>query len=169
MTNKKFFPADKNYLLKEAQANSEVSLRSDLMQMVKKLYMAQFNSLGLEDDFIVSLKNADLPNDSFLAKPYAVLAALYRYQYGDNQLEFLWDGSSHVSHYEAEWKSKYESWLVDMCLKKPSFTRALIKFIFDSESEMNTIFIEKYLCNSILDHFGFKLYKKDGLTPARRA
>ncbi|MGB3465289.1 MAG: hypothetical protein WBA74_08465, partial [Cyclobacteriaceae bacterium] len=70
MITKKFFPTDKNYLLKEAQSNAETSLRAKLMDMVKELYFAQFNPLGLEDDFIVSLKNVSVADDSFLSKPY---------------------------------------------------------------------------------------------------
>lgn len=164
MVTRKFFAADKNYLLKEAQANLEQQLRPQLMVIVRELYFAQFNPLGLEDDFVVSLKNASSPKDNFLEKPYEILAALYRYQYGDNQLELLWDGISHIEHYQKQWQQKYQSWLVEMCVSKPSFTRALIKFIFNLDNQMNSTFIEKYICTSILEHFGFKLYKKRGLT-----
>ncbi|MEL6556794.1 MAG: hypothetical protein AAFQ94_01335 [Bacteroidota bacterium] len=166
MITRKYFPADKNYLLKEAQSNLEKELRPLLLEMIRKLYFAQFNPLGIEDDFVLSLKKASYPKDDFLEEPYALLAAVYRYQYGDNQLELLWDGSTHVDHYEKLWKEKYQNWLIDICISKPSFTRALIKFIFNLDNQMNSVFIEKYICSSILDHFNFKLYKKKGLMSA---
>jgi len=169
MITRKFFPADKNYLLKEAQSNIEDELRNQLMGMIRKLYFAQFNPLGIEDDFVISLKSASIGHDDFLEKPYEVLAALYRYQYGDNQLELLWDGTSHLSYYEDQWKAKYRDWLIEICMNKPSFTRALIKFIFNLDNQMNSEFIERYLCTSILEHFGFKLYKKKGLISIQSA
>ena len=163
MNVKKFFPADKNYLLKEAQVALEERLRDQLIDLIKELYFAQFNPLGLEDDFIRTLKKASVKDDKFLEKPYEILAALYRYQFGDNQLELLWDGTSHVDHYKNKWQGKYSEWLIEMCLKKPAFTRALIKSIFNADQQMNMEFIERYLSSAILEHFGFKLYKKQGL------
>ena len=70
MNVKKFFPADKNYLLKEAQVHLENRLRDQLIDLIKELYFAQFNPLGLEDDFIRSLKKASVKDDKFLEKPY---------------------------------------------------------------------------------------------------
>ena len=102
MITKKYFPSDKNYLLKEAQHTVEQSLNGKLIELIKQVYFQQFNPLGIEDDFIRELKKISVGNLDFLNKPYQVISAIYRFQYGDNQLEFIWDGTSHIDQYKKE-------------------------------------------------------------------
>lgn len=165
MITKKFFPADKNYLLKDAQNTLQVELNQSLFEIIKSCYFTQFNPLGIEDDFIMKLKGLSVKDLKFLNRPYQMLSAIYRYQYGDNQLEFLWDGTSHHDKYSDDWKSAYARWIADLCLANPSFTRAFTKFIYSADGSLNTEFLESYLYNAILNHFGFKFYQKKGLLP----
>ena len=165
MITRKFFPADKNYLLKEAQNSLTMELQVKMFEIIRDIYMQQFNPLGLQDDFIRSLNDIPLSRNDFFTRPYQLLCAIYRYQYGDNQLEFMWDGKSHIEKYQEEWDNAYSRWLKEMCYVNPSFTRAITKHVYAANADLNAIFIEKYLREQILKHFGFKLYRKRGLVP----
>ena len=151
--------------MKDAQSNLKIELNQSLFDIIKSVYFAQFNPLGIEDDFIRSLKKLEVKELRLLERPYQLLSAIYRYQYGDNQLEFLWDGTSHVEKYSDDWKSAFARWIVEICASNPSFTRAFTKFIYTADGTLNTDFLENYLCQAILNHFGFKFYQKKGLLP----
>ncbi len=140
-------------------------LNASLFEIIKSIYFSQFNPLGIEDDFIISLKKLSMKDLQFLDRPYQLLSAIYRYQYGDNQLEFLWDGTSHTDKYCEDWKDAFYRWIQELCLSNPNFTRAFTKYVYASDGSLNTEFLENFLCNTILNHFGFKYYLRKGLLP----
>ena len=100
---RKFFPLDKNYLLEEAQLSLQDHLLLSLIEKVKEIYMLQHNPLLIMDELSTKIV-AYKPKSLELLYPfYQNMAAVYRYKYGDNQLEFLWDGTAHTERYKEEW------------------------------------------------------------------
>ena len=63
--------------------------------------------MGLEDDFIIELKNKIHFAKELLLDAYDIIAAIYRHDHSDNQLEIMWDGRSHMEAYDADWKKMY--------------------------------------------------------------
>ena len=91
----RLFISDKNYLLKEAQFSQKNYLLQKLIRSVKRIYMEDCNPLGIMDDTILKLKDSKAFGVEFLDRFYFELAGIYRFKYGENQLEFLFDGVSH--------------------------------------------------------------------------
>jgi hypothetical protein len=107
---RKFFALDKNYLLEEAQLSLQDTLLISLVEKSKAHYAWHNNPLQLEDDFSARIKNYKPSNLKPLAGFYETMAGIYRFRYGDNQLEFLWDGQNHFEKYQADWKSAFIQW-----------------------------------------------------------
>ena len=106
-----YFSQDKNYLLKEAQqASREVLLEKWVLQSINA-YMELHNPLGLIDDFVRSIMEVTNYKTDFLEKSFDFMAAAYRFLYSSNQLEFLWDGRSHLQKYQDEWATQFDHWI----------------------------------------------------------
>ena len=83
------FPGDKNYILKEEQSSIREELLHELVDFVKAYYLSVHNPLGLVDNTINAIQNSSFfPSEPFY-EFYHDLSALYRYQFGEVQLEFL--------------------------------------------------------------------------------
>ena len=61
------------------------------------------NPLGLIDSTSISLKKYKIYDESKLNFFYKKISTIYRYNYGEVQLSFLWDGSSHNEFYKIRW------------------------------------------------------------------
>ena len=77
---RKFFPRDKNYVLKEVQSSLENSLLQYLVDYVKVEYLLRFNALGLMDETAERIKQHTTSDYSHLSEFYQHLAAVYRYK-----------------------------------------------------------------------------------------
>src|SRR5665811_1706418 len=99
----KLFPLDKNYLFRQAQSTLEDSLLEKMVEELRVAYTLWYNPLGLVDDtYARILGNTAFPTDR-IKIIYAQLCGIYRYQYASNQLEFLFDGRSHLEKYQEDW------------------------------------------------------------------
>jgi hypothetical protein len=107
---RKFFALDKNYLLEEAQLSLQDSLLFSLVEKSKEEYEQWHNPLHLTDSFSLKIKNYQAKNLKPLGSFYQSLAGIYRYKFGDNQLEFLWDGKSHFEKYQRDWTDTFKWW-----------------------------------------------------------
>ena len=85
----KLFTLDKNYLLKEAQLQLKNQLLQELVSKVRKTYLKEYNPLGLMDEIIRTILDAENPRLGCLYNFYYELAGIYRYKFGENQLEFI--------------------------------------------------------------------------------
>ena len=85
----RLFLLDKNYILKQAQNDLRLELQAQLVDIVKLGYFNYFNPLRLKDDISVQVEKYEAENLSFFDELYDILAGIYRYQIGDNQLELL--------------------------------------------------------------------------------
>ncbi len=112
--------------MKEAQSLSkEVLLEKWVLNAIEG-YMITNNPLGLVDSFIAKLSKITTYELSFLRPTYDYLAAAYRYYYATNQLEFVWDGRSHLVKYTEEWETQFNHWTYGLALQDP-INRSLLK------------------------------------------
>jgi hypothetical protein len=124
---RKFFPRDKNYILEEAQLSLENTLLQYLVDFVKVEYLLRCNPLGLDDDTSKKIQAHEAAEFDHLHEFYLNLAGVFRFTYyGDNQLEFLFDGQDDFRKYQEEWNNKFKVWVKDFC-RHENFTRAVLE------------------------------------------
>lgn len=151
----KYFTQDKNYLLKSVQAFSKESLLDEWLDQILFAYNLQHNPMGLEDDFIIELKEKIGVAKELLYDLYDVLAAVYRYDHDDNQLSFQWDGREHMEVFDAEWKAMYHQWIQQLSLIK-EVQRPIIRYAV-SGTQVNTEFLRQSIRKGILSYFNIRL------------
>lgn len=162
MLERKLFPSDKNYILKEAQAFTREFLLQYLSSYVKDFYLKQYNPLGLIDDTIKQInESGDFPLEPF-DEFYHDLAAIYRLQRGEVQLAFLFDGKSHFDKYVEDWRSFFHR-----KIKSFSFNRFFVRAVLDITVFHNTDRVA-YLAGDRLKYFlvqeyEMKVYKYRGI------
>jgi len=149
-----FFDQDKNYLLKEAQSLSkEVLLEKWVLQSVES-YIQLHNPLGLVDDFIRRLGHVTHYDTEVIDNIYDLIAAGYRLKYASNQLEFLWDGRSHLAAYREQWTTQYSHWIYGLSLND-AVNRSIIKVCVLKQNGSTTL-LEKNLTRIVMDQIGLK-------------
>jgi hypothetical protein len=121
----KFFPLDKNYLLKQAQLRTEQRLLQHLFGRVQQHYTWRYNPLGLNDPTSERIAAHTSGGFDLLHPFYLRLAGVYRYKFGCNQLEFLWDGSDHEHAYEKAWSRFFAETTEGFC-RNELFLRAVL-------------------------------------------
>ena len=97
-----FFDKDKNYILKEAQLKTQDKLILELYNKTVDNYKIHFNPLGIVDSTVKEILQFRLESTATLEGIYENLSAIYRYKFGNAQLEIIWDGRSHLDTYGAE-------------------------------------------------------------------
>jgi hypothetical protein len=166
---RKFFPLDKNYLLEEAQLLLQDKLLFHLFDQVKKAYELQRNPLGLEDSFSLQIQNYKLLYLQPLETFYQNLAGVYRYKWGDSQLEFVWDGRDNEEKYTEDWSLFFEKSVSQFC-QQELFVQAVLDVTVFLPKENPGEKIEKHLTMAenrmnhfMLQHFEVKLHKSKGI------
>ena len=122
----KYFPQDKNTILRAAQGFIEPQLLNLWVQKSLEIYKQLENPLGLVDDFILELEAIHEFDTTALVEIYEIMSAVYRFKKGDNQLEFIWDGRSHYEVYAENWKNDFEEWIVSIS-QTPEVYRSILK------------------------------------------
>ncbi|MEO1051104.1 MAG: hypothetical protein AAFX87_10770 [Bacteroidota bacterium] len=164
----KLFRLDKNYILKEAQGAYQQEALAYLFQEAKSTYLFNYNPLGLEDDTVIAIKRYTEPRTIHFEEFYAMLCGIYRYKHGDNQLEFLFDGSDHFSTYSNEWQMTYKHWVAEFC-QKENFLKAVLEATIFYKNEKSGLLAENRLKYIIHQHFDLKVYKYKGIVEMRVA
>jgi len=126
LMDSKLFTLDKNYILKEAQIKLKKQLLTQLIDEVKNDYIQKCNPLGLIDPTISSIRSHTYSDLEYLDSFYFELAGIYRLKYGENQLEFLFDGASHFIKYQEEWGKTFKKWTQDF-FQHQHFIRAILE------------------------------------------
>ncbi len=165
---RKFFPLDKNYLLKDAQLSVQDTLLTQLIENVKRCYQLIHNPLGLDDSFSQQIRNFETLNLQPLHSFYQNLAAVYRYKFGDNQLEFVWDGRDHQEKYQLEWVAAFKQWTDSFCKHELFLQSVLDLTVFLPESQPTPL-AESRMNHFILKHFEVKFHKSRGLVQMKVA
>lgn len=162
---KKFFPLDKNYLLEEAQHRLENELLVTLTNCVVAIYESRINPLGLLDSFALKIKNYKPQDLKSLHNFYERISAIYRYKFGANQLEFLWDGSNHLDYYQKNWRQTFQDWTEKFC-KQELFIQAVLDLTVFHPDDDEAQMIENRMNHFVLKYFDAKIDKVRGLMVA---
>ena len=158
----KYFPLDKNYLLEAAQLDSEREFIVKLIDFTKEYYLNNCNPLGLEDDTIKAIKAHKTEYTDRLKEFYRNLAAIYRFKYGQNQLEFLFDGSDHSTKYRQDWAEAFVKWINEFC-SKSNFVRAILELTVFYPKDRRSELAENRMKAFIAQQFELKIYKYKGI------
>ena len=165
---RKFFPLDKNYLLEEAQLSLQGHLLLSLVNKVKETYLQCHNPLGIMDGFAQKVAHYQPKNLKPLYPFYQNMAAVYRYKHGDNQLEFLWDGTGHLQKYRQEWEATFEEWATTFC-GQHRFLMAVMDLTVFLPLNRKAHLAENKMNSFISQFFGLKVHKKRGIVEMKVA
>lgn len=167
--NRKLFPADKNYILKEVQQRTEDELLTWLVDYVKEQYETLHNPLGLIDNTIETIRSSSFKNVELFHNFYNDLAGIYRYKHGEVQLEFLFDGTSHYTKYRSEWKVTYMRWVTQLLYQRVVMRAFLEVTVFGVSREKQLELILNRLRTYVEQHFQLKIYKYKGIQESQVA
>ncbi len=171
---RKFFPLDKNYLLEKAQLLFQDKLLYHLFDEVKKAYELQRNPLGLRDSFSLQIHNYRLLNLQPLEIFYQNLAGVYRFKWGDSQLEFVWDGRDHSEKYIEDWTLFFNDSITRFCQQELFVQAVLDVTVFlpskcENQNDKQFSLAENRMNTFMLQHFEVKMSKNKGLVGSRVA
>lgn len=164
----RFFKFDKNYILKEAQEAVRDGLLQQLVSCVKNTYLLENNPLGLIDDTVKTIQDSVNLNTRRLYDFYNILAGIYRFKHGSNQLELLFDGASHFEKYKQEWAITFTSWYHLFC-QKPTFVRAVLEVSVFFPKHRKGQLAEARIRVFLSHYFQLRIHKRYGIKGTRTA
>jgi len=164
----KLFPKDKNYILKGVQEASKTALLHQLVQEARVGYERAYNPLGLEDRTVHTIRHKKHFPVVHLEQLYNELAGLYRYRYGSDQLEFIFDGTTHEEKYAQEWARTFGQWARQLC-QRPLFTKAVLEATVLYPEERKANLATARLRAQISQLFEFKVNKRKGIVDLTNA
>lgn len=159
---------DKNYVLEEAQLSQVEPLLADLVEKVKIQYELKYNPLQLRDSFSQKIKVYQFTNPQPLFTFYKTLAGIYRYKFGNNQLELLWGGESHYEKYKQEWAQAFDQWTNEFC-QRHQFVQAILDLTVFLPENRHAQLAESRMNYVMLQFLEIKIYKSRGLVVMRVA
>ena len=165
---RKFFPLDKNYLLEEAQLALQDVLLMQLIKMVKVEYELRHNPLGIVDSFSERIHQYTPKNVTSLHTFYQNLAGVYRYKFGDSQLEFVWDGRDHFEKYKVDWTETFTKWTAGFC-KQELFINAVLDLSVFLPTDAQPDLAENRMNHFIAQQFELKIHKSRGIVKMKVA
>jgi hypothetical protein len=158
---KKLFPLDKNYILQQSQLAIEKEMLKLMVVELKNSFTLLFNPLKLQDDtYLRILQQNDFPVDHLLVI-YKQLAGIYRFRYGSNQLELLFDGRSHFEKYQEDWSLCLKGWL-ERLGHQEAYVKTMLRMTLLYDSPSRALFAENRCKSLINEHFGLSIIKRKG-------
>ena len=165
---RKFFAHDKNYLLEEAQLRAQDYLLTRLIDTSIGMYQQINNPLGLNDVFSEKIASY-YPNDLTSLHPfYQNMAGIYRFKFGENQLEFLWDGKDHSEKYLEDWSQTFQQWTGLLC-RQIQFVQAVLDLTVFLPDTTHVQMAENRMNAVMLGLFEVKIHKQKGIVEMRVA
>jgi len=159
--NRKLFPLDKNYILRQAQDAIEKEMMDLMVEELKKAFTLLFNPLELQDDTYLKILSENSFPEDHLSIIYRQLAGVFRYKFGTNQLELRFDGKSHFEKYQEDWMSTFQNWIQTLG-QNPAYVKNLLRMTLLYDTSSRALFAENR-CKSILnEHFGLLIIKRKG-------
>ena len=157
----KLFPLDKNYILRQAQSMLEEELLDRMVFELKRSYTSLYNPLQLMDTtYAQILDTFDFPRDR-ARLIYRQLCGIYRYKHGDNQLEMLFDGRTHLEKFQEDWCAAFLVYVGELgCYEQYVKTMLRMTILFDTESRAE--WAENHCKAFINQHFECKVVKRQG-------
>ena len=154
----KLFKNDKNYILKIAQKETKTQLISYLINEAIKKYELKSNPLGLIYKPYLKSEKLNVTELMKLNFFYRKISTIYRYNYGEVQLSFLWDGSSHNEFYKRKWISFFKKETSAM-INNDTFIKSLLMLTKNKNINKQQYKISTF----IRKKFNIQVYKKKGV------
>lgn len=160
---RKFFPLDKNYVLEEAQLSLEHFLLEYLVDFVKVEYLIRSNPLGMMDAMALKIQEHKAADFRHLHEFYLNLMGVFRYKfYGDNQLEFIFEGRDAFKHYQEEWTLQFKAWTKVFC-KHHNFLRAVLDLTVFYPADSPVLMVDSRMNAFIGQFFEVKIHPQKGI------
>lgn len=154
----KLFKNDKNYILKIAQKETKTQLISYLINEAIKKYELKSNPLGLIYKPYLKSEKLNVTELMKLNFFYRKISTIYRYNYGEVQLSFLWDGSSHNEFYKRKWISFFKKETSAM-INNDTFIKSLL--MLTKNRDINKL--QYKISTFVRKKFNIQVYKKKGI------
>ncbi|MFC5626533.1 hypothetical protein [Algoriphagus winogradskyi] len=157
----KLFPLDKNYILRQAQSVLEEELIDRMVFELKLSYTSLYNPLQLMDEtYVQILDTFEFPRDR-VRLIYRQLCGIYRYKHGDNQLEMLFDGRTHLEKFQEDWSAALVVYARELGIYE-QYVKTMLRMtlLFDTESRAE--WAENHCKAFINQHFELKVVKRQG-------
>lgn len=157
----KLFPLDKNYILRQAQSVLEDQLIAVMVFELKKSYTQLYNPLMLMDETFVKILDTHEYPDDRLKMIYRQLCGIYRFRNGDNQLELLFDGRTHIDKFKEDWADQLTSWCRELG-RHEQYVKTMLRMtlLFDTESRAEW---SENNCKAFINqYFDLKIVKRKG-------
>lgn len=165
----RFFKLDKNYILKEAQEAAREELLQQMVSFVKRAYLVQSNPLGLVDDTVMRIQQDNNPFTHKLHDFYHIMAGVYRFKHGSNQLELLFDGATHFEKYKQDWAAAFSRYYRDFS-QKPHFVRAVLEVTVFYPKQRKGQLAEARMRAFLSQQFGsLRIHKRFGILGSKTA
>ena len=158
----KQFKNDKNYILKKIQLETKEKLLKKLIKRSTILYNKKSNPLGLIDKTTDKLKKTKEINYESLNFFYNKLSTIYRYNHGEVQLSFLWDGTSHEEYYRNRWKSFFKRETNRMS-QNLSFLKSVLYLTIFSNKVDEKAEIQYRVSTFLRKDFNIQVFKRKGV------
>lgn len=158
----KQFKNDKNYILKKIQLETKEKLLKKLIKRSTILYNKKSNPLGLIDKTTDKLKKTKEINYKSLNFFYNKLSTIYRYNHGEVQLSFLWDGTSHEEYYRNRWKSFFKRETNRMS-QNLSFLKSVLYLTIFSNNVDEKAEIQYRVSTFLRKDFNIQVFKRKGV------
>ncbi len=158
----KQFKNDKNYILKKIQLETKDRLLKKLIKMSSQTYKNKSNPLGLIDKTTNRLNKIKKYNLESLNFFYNKLSTIYRYNYGEVQLSFLWDGSSHEEYYRNRWISFFVK-ETDRMSQNLSFLKSVLYLTIFSKDINEKSEVQYKLSTFLRKDFNIQVFKRKGI------
>ena len=154
------------FFLKDNRKLSEKDTKfSDITDSVStsiNKYEEKTNSIGILDKTSELINNYNLKNSKNFIFFYNKISAIYRYNYGEIQLSFLWDGSSHEEFYRNKWKNFFKNEIKLMC-SKYSFLKNIISMTIFNKKNNDISELQYNLSTLIRKKFNIQVFKRKGI------
>ncbi|GAB2618703.1 hypothetical protein [Belliella aquatica] len=157
----KLFPLDKNYILRQAQTAMEDRMLELMVFELKRSYTVLYNPLMLMDNTFNQILDAhDFPKDR-LKVIYHQLCGVYRYKFGSNQLELLFDGRTHLDKFQEDWTGQLTDWIRELG-QHEQYVKTMLRMtvLFDTDSRAEW---SENQCKAFINqYFDLKIVKRKG-------
>lgn len=157
----KLFPLDKNYILRQAQSLTEEELIDRMIAEMKISYTSLYNPLELIDEtYLKILNTVEFPRER-VRLIYRQLSGIYRYLHGDNQLEMLFDGRSHLEKFQQDWSIAFLKYVCQLG-RHEQYVKTMLRMsvLFDTDSRAE--WSENHCKAFINQYFEVKVIKRHG-------
>ncbi|SFT75904.1 hypothetical protein SAMN04489724_2062 [Algoriphagus locisalis] len=157
----KLFPLDKNYILRQAQSVLEEELIDRMVFELKRSYTALYNPLQLMDETYAQILDTFIFPRERVRLIYRQLCGIYRFKHGDNQLEMLFDGRTHLEKFQEDWSAAFLRYVRELGIYE-QYVKTMLRMtlLFDTESRAE--WAENHCKAFINQYFELKVVKRHG-------